>query len=508
MNYKFKTKPYKHQLTALEKSWNKENFAYFMEMGTGKTKVLIDNLAMLYDKGKIDGALIIAPKGVVKTWYEQELPTHLPNHIENVTVLWQPNITKTQREKLESLFEIETAFHILIMNVESLSTDKGVKFASKFINSHKTLMAIDESTTIKTPTAKRTKNIIDIGKLAKYRRIMTGSPITKNPLDLYTQCEFLDPWLLDFSSYYAFRNRYAEMKTMHIHGRSIQVVDKFQNLGELSETVKQFSYRVLKEDCLDLPDKIFIKRHVSLTPDQKKIYEQMKKAAMAMLNGKMTTTMTVLTQLMRLHQITCGHFIADDGSTQSVDSNRLNELMNILEETEGKAIIWANYQLSVGEIIQRIIKEYGPGSVVHYYGKTLPEQRDYAIDAFQKGKARFFVGTPATGGYGLTPQEDRQDFIRKFQNDPKCRFLIGTPQTGGYGITLTQANTVIYYSNSYDLEKRLQSEDRAHRIGQKKPVTYVDLIAEDTVDEKIVKALRDKINIASEVMGEELKDWI
>jgi len=476
MNYKFKTKPYEHQLTALEKSWNKENFAYFMEMGTGKTKVLIDNIAMLYDKGKIDGALIIAPKGVIKTWYEQELPTHLPNHIENVTVLWQPNITKTQREKLESLFEIETAFHILIMNVESLSTDKGVKFASKFINSHKTLMAIDESTTIKTPTAKRTKNIINLGKLAKYRRIMTGSPITKNPLDLYTQCEFLDPWLLDFTSYYAFRNRYAEMKTMHIHGRSIQVVDKFQNLGELSETVKQFSYRVLKEDCLDLPDKIFIKRHVSLTPDQKKIYEQMKKAAMAVLDGKVTTTMTVLTQLMRLHQITCGHFIADDGSTQSVDNNRLNELMNILEETEGKAIIWANYQLSVGEIIQRIIKEYGKDSYVHYYG--------------------------------LTPQEDRQDFIRKFQNDPKCRFLIGTPQTGGYGITLTQANTVIYYSNSYDLEKRLQSEDRAHRIGQKKPVTYVDLIAEDTVDEKIVKALRNKINIASEVMGEELRDWI
>jgi SNF2 family DNA or RNA helicase len=476
MNYKFKTKPYKHQMTALEKSWNKENFAYFMEMGTGKTKVLIDNIAMLYDKGKIDGALIIAPKGVVKTWYEQELPTHLPDHIENVTVLWQPNITKTQREKLESLFEIESAFHILIMNVESLSTDKGVKFASKFINSHKTLMAIDESTTIKTPTAKRTKNIIGIGKLAKYRRIMTGSPITKNPLDLYTQCEFLDPWLLDFASYYSFRNRYAEMKTMHIHGRSIQVVNEFKNLGELSDTVKNFSYRVLKEDCLDLPDKIFIKRHVSLTPDQKKIYEQMKKAAMAMLNGKMTTTMTVLTQLMRLHQITCGHFIADDGSTQAVDNNRLNELMNILEETEGKAIIWANYQLSVGEIIQRIIKEYGKDSYVHYYG--------------------------------LTPQEDRQDFIRKFQNDPKCRFLIGTPQTGGYGITLTQANTVIYYSNSYDLEKRLQSEDRAHRIGQKKPVTYVDLIAEDTVDEKIVKALRNKINIASEVMGEELKDWI
>jgi len=391
-------------------------------------------------------------------------------------VLWQPNITKIQQEKLESLFEIETALHILVMNVEAFSTEKGVKFASKFLNSHKTLMAIDESTTIKTPTAKRTKNIIDLGKHARYKRILTGSPITKNPLDLYTQCEFLDPYLLDFASYYAFRNRYAEMTTMNVRGRSIQVVKKFRHLGELSESLQPFSYRVLKEDCLDLPPKIFMKRHVALTAEQKRVYDQMKEKALAILNGKMITTMTVLTQLMRLHQITCGHFTADDGSTQAVDNNRLNELMSILDETEGKAIIWANYQLSVGEIIQRIIKEYGEDSYVHYYG--------------------------------LTSQEDRQDNIRKFQNDPNCRFIIGTPQTGGYGITLTQAHTVIYYSNSYDLEKRLQSEDRAHRIGQKKTVTYIDLICEDTVDEKIVKALRNKINIASEVMGEELKEWI
>ena len=463
-------------MTALEKSWNKQNFAYFMEMGTGKTKVLIDNMSMLYDKGKVDGALIIAPKGVIKTWYEQELPAHLPNHIENVTVLWQANITKGQQEKLESLFEMETALHILIMNVEALSTDKGVKFAAKFLNSHKVIMAIDESTTIKTPTAKRTKNIIGLGKYAKYKRIMTGSPVTKNPLDLYSQCEFLDPYLLDFTSYYAFRNRYAEMKTMHLRGRSIQVVDEFKNLGELSDTVKTFSERILKEDCLDLPPKNFTKRHIILTSEQRKAYDQMKKAAMAILNGKVTTTMTVLTQLMRLHQITCGHFTADDGSVQLIENNRIKELMNVLEETEGKAIIWANYQRDITNILENIIKVYGPGSVVDYYG--------------------------------LTPQDERQENIKKFQNNDKCRFIVGTTQTGGYGITLTQANTVIYYSNGYDLEKRLQSEDRAHRIGQTKSVTYVDLIAEDTVDEKIVKALRDKINIASEVLGEELKDWI
>ena len=476
MNYKFKTKPYAHQLTALEKSWNKENFAYFMEMGTGKTKVLIDNLAMLYDKGKVDSALIVAPKGVVKTWYEQELPNHLPTHIENTLVLWQSNITKTQQEKLDTLFENSGDLKILIQNVEAFSTEKGFKFAESFLNSRRCLMAIDESTTIKTPTAQRTKNIISLGKKARYRRILTGSPITKNPLDLYTQCEFLDPWLLDFASYYSFRNRYAEMKTMHVRGRSIQVVKEFRHLGELSDTVKQFSYRVLKEDCLDLPPKNFIKRHITLTPEQQKVYKQMKEHALAILNGKTTTTMTVLTQLMRLHQITCGHFTADDGSVQSVKSNRMSELMSILEEIDGKAIIWANYQRDIENIVNDITKKYGPGSVVDYYG--------------------------------LTPQEDRQDNIRKFQNDPECRFLIGTPQTGGYGITLTQANTVIYYSNGYDLEKRLQSEDRAHRIGQKKTVTYIDLICEDTIDEKIVKALRDKINIASEVMGEELKEWI
>ena len=476
MDYKFKTKPYEHQLNALEKAWNKETFAFFMEMGTGKKKVLIDNMSMLYDKGKINGALIVAPKGVVKTWYEQELPTHLPDHIENVAVLWQPNITKKQQEKLKTLYEIETALHILIMNVEAFSTDKGKKFAEKFLSCHESLMAIDESTTIKNPTAIRTKNILKMRPLTKYRRILTGSPVTKNPLDLYSQFDFLDPYHLDFHSYYAFRNRYAEMATINTRGRSIQVVKKFRNLGELSESIKPYSYRVLKEDCLDLPPKNFTKRHIQLTKEQRVLYEQMKKNALAILNGKVTSTVTVLTQLMRLHQITCGHFTADDSSVQEVKSNRVDELMDVLSEIEGKAIIWAHYQHDIKKIIQCISDEYGSGSVVSYYG--------------------------------LTPQEDRQDNIRKFQNDPECRFIVGTPQTGGYGITLTQANTVIYYSNGYDLEKRLQSEDRAHRIGQKKSVTYIDIIAEDTVDEKIVKALRDKINIASEVLGEELRDWI
>ena len=473
MDYKFKTKPYQHQKDALEKSWNRDSFAYFMEMGTGKTKVLIDNLALLYEKNKVDGALIIAPKGVVGTWFNQELPTHLPKRVKNVTVLWQSNINKKQKQKLN--FEQE-GLHILIMNVEAFSTQKGFSYAEKFLTSHKSMMAIDESTTIKNPRAKRTKNILLLSKAAKYRRIMTGSPVTRNPLDLYSQCEFLDPKHLDFPSYYAFRNRYAEMKTMFLSGRSVQVVGGFRHLEELSESLKAFSYRILKENCLDLPNKIYMEREIQLTSEQERLYEQMRQEALATLNGKTVTTMTALTQLMRLHQITCGHFAADDGSIQEVKNNRLAELLDVLDEIEGKAIIWAHYQHDVKNIFKLLEDKYGPGSVVHYYGKTLPEQRDYAI--------------------------------KNFKDNNKVRFFVGTPQTGGYGITLVQASTVIYYSNGYDLEKRMQSEDRAHRIGQKKKVTYIDFIAPNTIDEKIRKALRKKINIASKVMGEELKQWI
>ena len=476
LNYKFKTKPYAHQLKALEMSWNKEVFAYFMEMGTGKSKVLLDNMAMLYDKGKINGALIIAPKGVYKNWYDSEIPEHMVKHINKKVVLWQALINQKQQDKLDTLFKPEVDFHILLMNVEALSTKKGVSFAHKFLISHNTLLAIDESTTIKNPSAKRTKNILALSQLSKYRRILTGSPVTKSPLDLYTQCSFLNPDLLDYSSYYAFRTRYAEMRNANFGGRSVQIVVGYRNLDELAEKLKPFSHRVLKDDCLDLPKKTFMKRIVQLTPDQKKIYIQMKQTALAEMNGKMITTATVLTQLMRLQQITCGHFKADDGTTQKIANNRIDELIDVLYEIEGKTVIWAHWQNDVRHIIEALVKEFGEGCCVDYYG--------------------------------LTPQNERQEIIKKFQNNPKVRFFVGTPQTGGYGITLTAASNMIYYSNGYDLEKRKQSEARIDRIGQTKPMTYIDILAEDTVDERIVKALRKKINIATQIMGEELKAWI
>ena len=286
MNYKFKTKPYKHQLKALEVSWNKSYFAYFMEMGTGKSKVLLDNMAVLYDQGKINGALIVAPKGVIGTWYDQEIPTHLPDHVESKVVLWQALINQKQQKKLNVLFEEGEDFHILIMNVEAFSTQKGVDFAYKFLSCHNALMAIDESTTIKNPDAKRTKNICTLSKHAKYRRILTGSPVTKSPLDLYKQCDFLEPELLGHTSYYTFRTRYAVMKTANFGGRSVQIVVGYRNLEELADKLKVFSYRVLKDECLDLPPKTYMKRIIKLTPEQEKIYKQMKHLAMAQMEGK------------------------------------------------------------------------------------------------------------------------------------------------------------------------------------------------------------------------------
>jgi SNF2 family DNA or RNA helicase len=339
------------------------------------------------------------------------------------------------------------------------------------------MMAVDESTTIKNPGAIRTKTILDLGANVKYKRILTGSPVTKSPLDLFTQCYFLDPWLLEQRSYYSFKTRYAITKQINVSGRRIEIVAGYRNLGELSNQLKPFSFRCLKDDCLDLPEKTYMKRIIQLTDEQQKVYTQMKKMALAELNGKLVTTASVITQLMRLHQITCGHFKSDDGTVQKIKSNRLNELLDVLSEMEGKAVIWANYRHDIEIIVDALKKEYGDNSVVTYFGDTSTDDRQKAIRSIQD------------------------------ENSP-VRFIVGTPQTGGYGITLTNASTMIYYSNGYDLEKRQQSEARIDRIGQKRNMTYIDIIAEDTIDEKIVSALRKKVNIATEIMGEELKEWI
>jgi SNF2 family DNA or RNA helicase len=266
------------------------------------------------------------------------------------------------------------------------------------------------------------------------------------------------------------------MQKLSFGGRSFNKVVGYKNLEELNKKLRQFSYRVLKKDALDLPDQVWMKRSVPLSTKQLDAYMQMKKFALVQLKEETLTTTSVLAQMIRLHQIVCGHMATDDNKVVSLPNNRIKELCAILEEHGEKVIIWANYRHDIQEIEKTLSKKYGPGSVVTYYGDT--------------------------------PQNVRQEYIERFQTDPMTRFFIGQPMTGGRGITLTAANLTVFYSNNYDLEIREQAEARNHRIGTENKVTYIDLVAEGTVDEKIIYALRNKINLATSVLAEEVRKWL
>ena len=478
--YVYKTEPYQHQKEIFESSWKARHYALFLEMGTGKTKIAIDSLAALYEAKNINTVLIVAPKGVYANWVEKEIPQHLPDRINCKIVQWQPNITKKFREALTELADPKhTDLHILAMNVEALSTIKGASSAFKFLKMNpNNLFIMDESTAIKNRKAMRTKNALKAASLAKYKRILTGSPITKNPMDLFSQCNFLSPKLLNFKSFFAYQARYAIVRRRMMGARSFQEITGYQRLDELHGKLGKFSARVLKEDCLDLPDKIYTSRRVPLTKEQLTAYVQMKKLALTRLEkGELSTTASVLTQIMRLQEICCGHLKMDDGTIQEIPNKRLDELFNTIDEMSGKVIIWATWVYDLERIVNKLRERYGEDSA----------------EAF----------------YGATPQDKRQEIVKNFQDKKNpLRFFVGNPKTGGYGLTLTAATNVIYWNNGYDLETRIQSEDRAHRIGQDNHVLYVDLISPSTVDEKILTALKGKISIAQEVLGEQGRDWL
>jgi SNF2 family DNA or RNA helicase len=256
---------------------------------------------------------------------------------------------------------------------------------------------------------------------------------------------------------------------------SFQQIIGFQKLEELQETIKDFSIRKRKEECLDLPEKVYVRRHVELTEEQRVAYATMKQQALMILDEQLFSTMNVLTQLMRLQQVVAGSLRDEEGETIVLNNNRIQTVLDLLEETSGKVVIFAVFQTDIQELEKAIAKKYGEGAVASYYGKT--------------------------------PQDERQRIIDKFQDpDSELRYFISNPQTGGRGITLTEANTMIFYSNSYDLELRVQAEDRIHRIGQTHSCTYIDLVSEGTVDEKILQNLLNKVKISNEVLGE-VRSW-
>jgi|TARA_R110000765_G_scaffold74240_4_gene145457 SNF2 family DNA or RNA helicase len=477
-DYTHKTEPYQHQTDSLLESWDKTNWAYLMEMGTGKSKVCIDNAAILFEAGEIDTFVIVAPKGVYRNWAHLEIPAHMPDRLERTVVIWRSGANKSEKALLMGLLEPSKGLRILAMNVEALSTPKGRKYLTALLSASKALLAVDESTAIKSPKAARTKALIKLGELATYRRILTGFPVTQSPMDLWAQCRFLDKELLGDcgDNFFQFQYRYAVMKKQHVGSHSFNRVVGYRNLEQLGTILKEFSSRITKDECLDLPAKIYTQRNVSLTDDQQRIYTELKEYALAHIDDyEFMTAPNVMTQLLRMQQVLSGHVKSDGGEVIEVKDNRINELMDCLEEIDGKAIIWSRFRYDVKRITEALTKAHGPGSTVSYFGDTTDEERSSAIEQFQNGDARFFVGNP---------------------------------QTGGYGITLTAATTVIYFANSFDLAVRVQSEDRAHRIGQTDHVTYIDLISEGTIDERIVKALRNKMDIASTVLGEELKEWL
>ena len=295
-------------------------------------------------------------------------------------------------------------------------------------------------------------------------------------MDLYSQFQFLDPSILGYDSYYAFQGHFAVLQKRTMGAHSFQQILGYKNLEELTMRIDPHTYRVLKKDCLDLPEKTYTVRHVTLTMEQIRMYKELQEFAITLLqDDKLVSTPQMITQMLRLQQVLSGHIKTDDGELLQLPTQRLSALMDCIEEVSGKIIIWSRFRYDIVNIRNELASVYGSDSVVSYYGDTSEQDRQTAIDRFQHGTARFFVANPATAGYGLT---------------------------------LTEANTVIYYANDFNLETRIQSEDRCHRIGQKNPVTYIDLIAVGTIDEKIVKALRDKIDIGARVLGEEAREWL
>ena len=477
---KYKLKPFDHQIDALEYGWDRAEFGLFMEMGTGKSKVLIDNMGMLYLDGQIDFALVIAPKGVYRNWVAKEIPEHMSDDIPHRVIRWVSGPNKKQQEEMRSVKDKFDGLTIFVMNVEAYSSLKGQKAGAWMAGAlgARGMIAIDESTTIKNHKAKRTKALMKIAAGFKYRRLLTGSPVTKSPMDIYSQCEFLRPGLLGFESYYAFQGRYAVVQRRTMGAAAFQQIVGFRNLDELTQRIDMFSFRVLKKDCLDLPDKIYTARYVGMTTQQFQMYEQIRRHAMVLMDsGEMSTAPAVITQMLRLQQIMSGHLKTDDGDMMYFPSKRMDALEEIINEHDGKAIIWSRFRYDIQQITEMLNNKFGQGCAVSYFGDT--------------------------------SDDDRAAAVLNFQNpDHPLKFFVGNPATAGYGLTLTEANLVVYYANDFNLETRIQSEDRAHRIGQKNNVTYIDLICEGSIDERIVKALRAKIDIGAKVLGEDAREWL
>lgn len=495
---------YKHQSEALRrikkrptKPSDADVFCLTMEMGTGKTRVIVDEWQQRVESKDLRDLLIIAPAGSYRNWdrdYPGE-PSELtrwlePELRERVAVTaWVSGASRGHRDALEGVLRERGRPRVLVCNVEALSTvDKARAACAAFLESARArggaLAVVDESTRIR-GDSNRTDAVIRLGQDARARRIMTGLITPRSPIDLYHQFAFLDWRILGQRSYWGFKMRYAVMQRVEMplaggRTRKFWQIVGYKNQEELQGRLAPYNYRVLKDDCLDLPRKIYLSKDVELTAVQRRAYREMREyATFELSEGVHVTAESVIGQIQKLHHVALG-FVGDEQKVvRDLEHNRLKALCEVIEDhaevSDGKVVIWCCYHHSVHAVAAELRRQYGDQSVAVFYGGN-------------------------RGGRG----EDEQ----RFKQDPACRFMVATTAAGGVGNNWVAADLAVYYSNDYDLEHRAQSEDRIHRSGQTRGATYVDLVARGTVEEKIIAALRRKIDMATSITGDNYRDWL
>jgi SNF2 family DNA or RNA helicase len=477
-NYTYKTTPMPHQAKILEETAELEYFALFHEMGCGKTKIMIDNAAYLFEQGKINGVFIIAPNGVDLNWLIDEIPTHLPDRIKKQSRIFRfssgKSGTKKHKEEIQWNRKHE-GLAWLIMSYDAFMTLNGKEAGLLFLEQRKCLYILDESVSIKTPGAKRTMRIVRTAHRAKYRRILDGYPTPKGAFDVYSQLQFLsnDFWKKHgWDSFAMFKQYFGVFE--NAFGKGSQEFEKligFNHLSELNEIIQPISSRLKKENVLDLPPKIYEPRYFELSASQRSLYTELKEQYKLWLDTEtLITANLAMVRMLRLQQISCGYLpVGEDEPVHVIEgiNPRLQLLKSIIEDEEEKTIIWARYKLDI-DLVSQLLTKLGRRFVL-YTGDTSDENRIKAKEQFQKGDAQFFVGTPAAAGIGLT---------------------------------LHAAKHVIYYSNSFNLRHRVQSEDRAHRAGLQHPVVYTDLLGNDTIDKSIMLNLCGKMDTTDAILGD------
>jgi len=478
-----KTKPMEHQKIGVARlNACPDQFALGAEQGTGKTWMILAEMEQRWKSGELEALLVVAPKGVHVNWVTREIPKHLS--IPCTAEAWVSGASQKKMRKLDGLMNASDSGLIMLgINIDAINTKKGFDFAEAFLTKYKSMMVIDESQRIKNPKAKRTKKAIALGGKAHSRRILSGTLVANSPLDLFSQYAFLQNGLLGTTSFRAFVAEFAELlpensamvqeiRAKSRYGIAPQIVKRtkdgrpmFKNLEKLRDMMKPWTYRVLKKDCLDLPEKIYKTFDFNLSPAHMRHYHLVKEQQRWVRADGEIDIFTALTVINKLQQITSGFILEDGMPTQMTEGKpRLDLLKEVLEDTEGQVIIWARFREEIASLVRELSPDY---TYVQYHGGVKDKDRETAVDLFQSGEARLFIGNAAAAGTGLT---------------------------------LHAAETAIYYSSSYSLEERLQSEDRCHRIGTKNPVVYIDLVASGTIDERIAATLQAKQEVAASIL--------